>query len=79
MLSLPPAETLALVNQEHAERRRQAAQDALADTARGDRRWSLSWPASLVRVWSAIRVRPEELPSDVVWPTLNDYPYPQPR
>jgi hypothetical protein len=79
MLSLPPEEVLALVNQEHAERRRQVAQDALADAALSNRAWSLRWPEGLVRLWSAIRTRPEVHPSDALWPALNDYPYPQPR
>ena len=38
MLSLPPEQTLALIRQEHAELRRQAAQDALADAALRERR-----------------------------------------
>ena len=75
MLSLPPEQTLALIRQEHAELRRQAAQNALADAAPARGGWTWRWPAGLVRLWSAMRSRPEVHASDVVWPRLQDYPY----
>jgi hypothetical protein len=79
MLSLPPEQILALIKHEHAELRRLAAQDALVDAADGNRAWTARWPEGLVRLWSAIRLRPEVHASDVIWPTLQDYPYPHPR
>jgi hypothetical protein len=74
MLSLPPGEILALIKQEHAERHREAANEALLNSGSG---WH--WPNAVVRLWHAIRTRPEVHPSDALWPTLNDYPCPQPR
>ena len=76
MFSLPPEEMLVLVQQEHAERRHQVAQDALADAALRKRAWSWHWPDGLVGLWSAVRPRPEVHPSDAIWPALQDYPYP---